>query len=244
MKKVLLLMLLFPLAAFAQQRDVVYLKNGSIVKGSIKELLPTEKLKIETYDGSLFTYNINEIEKIEKENNPQIRTKNNDKLFTKYTCFVDVSFGGKRSEALSDLLFFSLGEEISNFFSFDLSTTHGAYISEYFFIGAGIELDLTHLTLNIHYPDNTKEQIKSNDVLLPVYVDFRANPMGIKKKVSPFIDLRIGCESLSPAFFISPALGVRFNLEKTALNAAFCYEFYEHKNVNIQDFTAKIGVEF
>ncbi len=230
--------------AFAQQKDVVYLKNGSVVKGNIKQLLPTEMLKIETYDGSLFVYNMSDVDKIEKEETIEIKEKQDNELFTKYACFVDLTFGGKRSEALTDYLFEALGKEISSLFSFDISTTHGAYISEYFFIGAGVELDLTLLILNMHYPDNTMEQIKPNSALLPVYADFRVNAMGMKKKVSPFIDLRIGCESLSPAFFISPAFGVRFDFEKTALNIAFCYEFYQDKESDLQDFGAKIGLEF
>ncbi|MCX7552124.1 hypothetical protein [Xanthomarina sp. F2636L] len=48
-------------------RDVVYLKNGSIIKGTITEMNPSESLKIKTADGSLFVYSMNEILKTEKE---------------------------------------------------------------------------------------------------------------------------------------------------------------------------------
>ena len=47
--------------------DVVYLKNGSIVRGMIMEQIPNESVKIETYDGSIFVYKMDEIEKITKE---------------------------------------------------------------------------------------------------------------------------------------------------------------------------------
>ncbi len=239
MKKVLLLISLLPLVAFAQPKDVVYLKNGSIIKGSIKELNPTESLKIETQDGSLFVYKMSEIEKLLKD-----EPNEKEKLLIKYAGFVDLSFGGKRSEELTNQFFDTFGKEIYSLFSFNISTTHGAYISKYFYLGAGVELDLTHLTLNLHYPDNTTEQIKVNSALLPVYANFRINPIGIKSKFSPFIDLRIGCESLSPAFFISPSIGVRFNINKFALNFAFCYELYQDKSSKLQDFEAKIGIEF
>ena len=53
---------------FAQQtEDVVYLKNGDIVWGTIVEQIPGESLKIQTADGSVFVYAINEISKIVKE---------------------------------------------------------------------------------------------------------------------------------------------------------------------------------
>ena len=50
-----------------QTKDVVYLKNGDIVWGTIVEQIPGESLKIQTADGSVFVYAINEISKIVKE---------------------------------------------------------------------------------------------------------------------------------------------------------------------------------
>lgn len=48
-------------------RDVVYLKNGSIIKGELVEVIPDEQVKIKTSDGSLFVYKMSEVSKIEKE---------------------------------------------------------------------------------------------------------------------------------------------------------------------------------
>ena len=54
--------------AFAQQmEDVVHLKNGSIVRGTIIEQLLGESLKIQTQGGSVFVYTMDEIAKISKE---------------------------------------------------------------------------------------------------------------------------------------------------------------------------------
>ncbi len=47
--------------------DVVYLKNGSIVKGQIVEQIIGVSIKIETRDGSMFVYKADEVEKITKE---------------------------------------------------------------------------------------------------------------------------------------------------------------------------------
>ena len=72
MKRVLLTMMvacLMATIAFAQSdyQDVVYLKNGSIIRGIIIEQVPNESLKIETADGNLFVYKIDEVEKMTKE---------------------------------------------------------------------------------------------------------------------------------------------------------------------------------
>lgn len=51
-------------------QDVVYLKNGSILRGTIIELIPNKSLKIKMADNSLFVFQMDEIEKITKETNP------------------------------------------------------------------------------------------------------------------------------------------------------------------------------
>lgn len=48
-------------------RDVVYLKNGSIIKGTIVETVPDKSIKIETADGNMLVYNFSDIEKLTKE---------------------------------------------------------------------------------------------------------------------------------------------------------------------------------
>jgi len=47
--------------------DVVYLKNGSVVKGIIIEQVPNVQLKIKTSNGSIFVFPFADIEKITKE---------------------------------------------------------------------------------------------------------------------------------------------------------------------------------
>ena len=47
--------------------DVVYLKDGTIVRGTIIEQIPGESLKIQTQGGSVFLYTLDEIAKIVKE---------------------------------------------------------------------------------------------------------------------------------------------------------------------------------
>ena len=70
MKKLFFLFILlittFSLGFSQEYQDVVYLKNGSIIKGIIIEQIPNKQLKIKTSDGNIFTYDYNEIEKLKK----------------------------------------------------------------------------------------------------------------------------------------------------------------------------------
>ncbi len=55
--------------ALSQQEyeEVVYLKNGSVIKGTIIEQVPDVSIKIQTKDGNVFVYKMEEIERITKE---------------------------------------------------------------------------------------------------------------------------------------------------------------------------------
>ena len=48
------------------RRDVVYLKNGSIIKGYVSEGIPNETIKIRTSDGSILVFKMEEVERIGK----------------------------------------------------------------------------------------------------------------------------------------------------------------------------------
>ena len=51
-----IVMVLSSISLFAQNMDdVLYLKNGSVIRGIIIEQVPNESLKIQTYDGNIFS---------------------------------------------------------------------------------------------------------------------------------------------------------------------------------------------
>ena len=53
------------------QTDVLYLKNGSKIKGSVVEMNPTNGVKIQTSDGSLFVYSLSDVDHVSKEDPDQ-----------------------------------------------------------------------------------------------------------------------------------------------------------------------------
>ena len=68
----ILLSILFSsyIKAQSNYQEVVYLKNGSIIRGIIIEQIPNVALKIQTADKSVWVYEFDEIEKIAKEEIP------------------------------------------------------------------------------------------------------------------------------------------------------------------------------
>jgi hypothetical protein len=63
------LLLLLSMQLFAQDKfeDVVYLKNGSIIRGVMLEFIPDQSVKIQTADRNIFVFKMEEVEKITKE---------------------------------------------------------------------------------------------------------------------------------------------------------------------------------
>lgn len=63
--------MLFAYPAYTQElQDVLYLKNGSIIRGIIIEQIPNKTLKIKTADGSVFVYQMDDVERITREPMP------------------------------------------------------------------------------------------------------------------------------------------------------------------------------
>ena len=70
----LVLTLLVSRPIYAQTTvDVLYLKNGSIIRGSIIEQVIGESIKIRTADCSIFVYRLDEIQKMTKEESPNVQ---------------------------------------------------------------------------------------------------------------------------------------------------------------------------
>ncbi len=80
------------------KRDVVYLKNGSIIKGEIIEQVPNKTMTIQTMDGSVFVYPFNDIKKITKEKilkeayQTKEKKENSKKHFSYYSFNIGTSY--------------------------------------------------------------------------------------------------------------------------------------------------------
>jgi hypothetical protein len=71
MKKLLLILTVFliSLAGIAQQsaQDVIYLKNGTVVRGKIIDQVPNQSIKVYTTNRSVVEFKMDEVEKMTKE---------------------------------------------------------------------------------------------------------------------------------------------------------------------------------
>jgi len=206
MKKYLALLLfsLMTTVSFGQNnyQDVVYLKNGSIIRGVIIEQVPNKSIKIETADRNVFVYQMDEIEKLAKE---QYQRKsgsslNNTGLQSGYKGIVELGYQIGTGDYGMDRL--------------KLNIINGYQINPYFSLGFGTGLR--------YYFDEAA-------ALIPVFADFRAN--FINNKVSPYFSLGVGYSFDATngfegvGFLLNPTVGVGFKVsEKSAMNVGLGYE--------------------
>ena len=199
-KLLLLLTLLLSISSYVEAQnytEVVYLKNGSIIKGLIIEQVPNVSLKIKTGDGSLIICQMNDVEKITKEERytKDFRTTAR-KTLKGYKGFLDLAYIGDVSDY--------------NASKVELSTTHGYQFNNHFFVGAGVAVN--------YYTD-------ADLIAAPIYANFRAN--FINKKVTPFADIKSGYSvgDIEGAY-ASVGIGVSFSLKgKKGLNLALVYNY-------------------
>lgn len=201
-------------------QEVVYLKNGSVIKGVVIEQVPGVSLKIRTNDGSVFAYSMSEVEKISKEELTQIRVKTtsrtNSSLDLGYRGFVDLGFtvgvgGGRGCDRI------------------ELATSHGVQIIPQLYVGAGVGVSYFY---------------DFSDVAIPLFVDVRTDLL--QNKTTPFIDLKIGYSVAGiSGFYLSPTLGCRFNRFSIGLSYIMQKQnVYGWSVGNVGGFSIKLGLEF
>jgi len=187
----------------ANYDDVVYLKNGSIIRGIIIEQVFNEKIKIKTHEGNIFVYMADEIEKFAKEESSYNKSANNWKL--------SQSEEFNKPKGYLGLLEFGGGIGFGTWGANRISLTmiNGYRAVPQFAIGVGIGLQL----LFYEYYDGYLKKI--TEATLPIFLHLRSDFLA--RRVSPFIVFNIGYNaSLSKGFYsgimIEPTLGVSFNV--------------------------------
>ncbi|WP_417010047.1 DUF481 domain-containing protein [Bacteroides congonensis] len=210
-KLLLLLTLLLSISTYVTAQnytEVVYLKNGSVIKGVIIEQVPNVSLKIKTGDGSLIICQMNDVEKIIKEERytRDYRTDIDNRKAARntlkgYKGFVDFGY-------IADLSDYDANKV-------EISTSHGYQFNNYFYLGGGVAADF--------YTD-------ADLIAVPIFVDFRAN--FINKKVTPFADIKTGYSVGDvEGAYVSTGIGVRFSLKgKKAINLKLEYNYQQHND--------------
>lgn len=185
------------LAAAAQQlEDVVYLHNGSVIRGVIIEQVPNVSIKIETRDGNIFVYKMEEIAKFTKEQARQ----------TTFTSKASKNQVGRYKGYYGDI---NIGYNISTANSFDLQVVNGYQFSPYFGLGGGVGF---------------KADIDGPSI--PIFANFRSEFLKgpITPFASLNVGYNIRILGFYDGFYLESKFGVSFRVsQKVKLNVGLSY---------------------
>ena len=131
MKRMLILIVAampFVGASAQSQRETVYLHNGSVIKGEVIEAVPGESIKVKTADGSIFVYDMADVERITKDADDTAPTGNARGGHRGLDFTVDVGYGISTQGGSGIITTgIGLGKRFTKNFYFGLGT--GAYVS-------------------------------------------------------------------------------------------------------------------
>ena len=182
--------------------DVVYLKNGSVIRGVIIEQVPNESLKIQTKDGNLFVYKFSEVQKMTKEMPFSAQARN------KYAMSENKVYSKSRTAQFNKpkgyfgLVELGFAPSVNRYETLRISATviNGYRVLPQFAIGVGVGL---------------QGYVDYGELTIPIFAHLRSD--FLDKKVSPFVAFNIGYNLSALGGYYSglmmePSLGTSFNV--------------------------------
>lgn len=200
-------------SAQTKYEDVLYLKNGSILRGLIIEQVPNESLKIQTKDRNVFVFRMDEVLKIAKEEvvsahrKREPLTKDNIKV-RGFTNITELSLGRDVLDNGADAAVagYSTTEVMP---SLGIQTVNGYMFNHYIIAGIGIAF-------------NTNSEL----AFVPLFAELRINLSDAPVAGFVFIDggysftakeiYALGNDrKYFGGTYFSPGLGIKLNVAKT-----------------------------
>jgi len=178
--------------------DVVYLKNGSIIRGIIIETVPNQTIKIQTKDRNVFVFKYDEIDKITREVLTQLDETEDDIEYkaSGYINITEINF----CPGVGDIDY-GIARTKNEDISFGLRSINGYQFNEHLSLGIGIGID--------KYKDAT---------LLPISLDGRIT--FLKGKISPVFvanaGYAFGLNNAVGGVMINPQVGVKIHVTSSS----------------------------
>ena len=216
-------------------QDVVYLRDGSVIRGTIIEQNPNKSLKIRTADGNTFVYRGIEVESIAKE---PVRGRNRSPFNLGNNTFSEVQPGYKGIVELG----YDIGVGDYGIDRLRLNFINSYQFNSFFSLGFGTGLR--------YYFDE-------DAAVIPFFADFRAQVFD--NYISPYVSLGMGYSFDASngfdgvGFLLNPTVGASFRIaERSSVNVGLGYEmqrmkfysYYNDKSRNSGAFSIVAGISF
>ena len=214
-----------------EYRDVVFLKNGSVIKGFYKELYPSDSLHMETIDGGVLVCAFSDIERIAKERTKIYVVNTQDADLLPPRIWRPKGYIGS-VEYERDI-----NSSDSRLVTSSLFTLHGYQINPYLFLGVGLGIQQMEYETDVVKLSFTKSTT-------PLFADMKAHLL--KTRIAPFVEGRFGyCVSGFKGLYFNPSVGVSFGISpKTGGILALGYSYQNLKGNEETEKTKLEGISF
>lgn len=216
-KSLPVIIFLFLLSHFSRAQnnmeDVVYLKNGSIIHGTIVEQIPNETIKIQTADKNVFVYKMDEVSKITKEALPGNGKSTGKSKSSSSGTFVAGDFGF--APGVGDISASGNGQYAE--------AKNDDYIINFDFVVGGRLAEGINFGLGVGF-----DKYKATSAI-PLFIDFRADLA--HGDVRPILIGDIGYafevggdgSQKGKGLMINPAFGIKFDVGGAFMNFTIGY---------------------
>jgi hypothetical protein len=245
-KKIILIALIFfPVFSFAQQmQDVIYLKDGGVLKGTIIEEVPGKTYKIESTGGNIFAVTLDEIEKLAKK-----KTKSKDEFWFRSRWRNDTTFYQRKNKGH----FFEAQLLVENR-QFGGRIINGYRFSNYAQLGIGIGIDML-MSSPFNEPINGLNKKALAGTYPSVFLYFQSEAKS-RRRVSPYFALEGGYtmafggldetaedefgNTMSGGIMAGAGLGLRIKPRRKMPHVSILFNF-NYKQINYTQFDREIG---
>ena len=212
-----LLLACLPSTVRAQEyRDVVFLKNGSVIKGFYKELYPSDSLRMETIDGGVLVCAFSDIERIAKERTRIYVVNTQEDNLLAHRRWRPRGYTGTLEYGRD------VNSSDSRIVTSALFTSHGYQFNPLLFLGLGFGIQ------HMEYEDGGLK-LSYTESTIPVFVD--AKIYLLRTRLAPFIEGRAGYSIKGfKGFYVNPSAGMSFGISpRTAGYLKLGYSFQQLK---------------
>ena len=210
-------------------QETVYLRNGSVIKGTVADNNENNSVTVITKDGNVLVYDTGEVLNITRSN-----------LYTGYRGFVDIAF------------------HFMDCYGAMFSTVHGGYVLPYLYVGGGASFGFRTAQNDYDtglgdYYGRWYHWNEGFQINFPLFLNLRGYYPLKSGSGGPFIDSRLGfhvvniginCMTTS-SFFTCLAFGWNWNTGNSAWSFSSGWQFeneFGYRKIN--QWVARFGYEF
>ena len=194
-KSILLCIFMFvaSLASAQTLEDVIYLKNGSIYRGTIIEQVPGESYKIQITGGTVFFVTVPEVQKITKEAVKEEETRynrfDNDEMTYQWPRYMRDTSG--TPTYMKKRRFFNTVEFRPGLNNIGLRLVRGYKFNQFASLGLGIGLDGVYMGSGVSFgKDIYNNKNINNGLYIPLYLQLSGDLL--KKRITPYYFIEAG----------------------------------------------------